>query len=273
MDIFNFNFLIDVRNLALELCIVGGVFFIVEKLRPAEKNVNFFNEDFSQELGLAVLNALIVIPVYLIFIAALINWIIGPLIPYQMFNEHILMLPILVQVILGAFIMDVSTYWRHRFTHHYMWRFHSIHHSAKHLNWLTSLRLHPIDILISAIFDLTVLHILGFSGAGMAFAFLFLRAYNYFIHANINLQFGKPTRYILASPNFHRWHHALEKEAHDKNFCSAFSLIDIMFGTYYHPEAALPAGYGIGDDQKDYPKTLWGQLIYPFKKPTKPLQK
>lgn len=257
-------------QLAIELMIVGLVFFFVEKIRPAEKNVRFFKDDFKEELSFAFINVIITVPIFAALIYFILKYVVEPLIPYQMFAPQIEQLPILAQVILGAFILDLSTYWRHRFTHHYMWRFHSIHHSAEHLNWLTSMRLHPIDILIAVTFDLTILHFLGFSGAGMAFAVILLKGFNYFTHANIDLQFSRPMRYIFASPNFHRWHHANDISAYNKNFCSMFSCIDLMFGTYHHPEKVLPESYGLGGkDQENYQKNFLAQLAYPFKKPKK----
>ena len=266
--IFEEGYLTDVIVLLGELVILGLIFYAIEKIKPAQKDIPFFKDDFWQEASLGLINLLIALPIYVIIIGAFIKLVIAPIIPHQMFNESIGALPLVVQAFLGAFIIDFSTYWRHRFTHSYFWRIHSIHHSALHISWLTSLRLHPLDFLIATLFDLTILYIFGFDSAGMVFAALMTRGFNYFTHANIYLQFGKPMRYIFASPNYHRWHHAEEKEAHNKNFCAMFSLLDVMFGTYYHPEG-VPKGYGIGKDQKDYPKTLVGQLTYPFRKKPK----
>jgi len=270
MDGFHIDILTGGKELFIELLIVGALFFLIEKLRPAEKQIKFIKDDSRQELGFAVLNALIATPIFALLIFGVFEFLVEPLVPYQMFDEQIQTLPILLQVIMGAFILDFSTYWRHRFTHKYVWNVHSVHHAAEHLNWLTSMRLHPADVLIAVIFDLTVLYFIGFTGAGMTFAIVILKAYNYFTHANLNLQFDKPMRYIFASPNFHRWHHADEVSAYDKNFCSMFSLIDLMFGTYHHPENQLPKAYGIGKEaQKGYPKSFLGQLAYPFRKSKK----
>ncbi len=252
-------------SFSTEIIVIGLVFFAIERLRPAEKDTPFFKSDFRQELGFALINALIFLPIFTIFVALALNYIAEPLIPYQMFAGEIEALPIVLQMLLGAFILDFSTYWRHRFTHRYLWPVHSIHHSALSINWLTGMRLHPIEILVALFFDLFLLHVLGFGGAGMLFAMVFLRGYNHFTHANINLEYKAPLKYILASPKYHRWHHADEFAAHGKNYCSTFSCIDLAFGTFYHPEG-LPKGYGIGDDQAHYPQALHGQLLYPFKK-------
>lgn len=262
------NFIESAKNLIIELAIIGLVFFGIEKIRPAERSTPFFKSDFKRELGLALLNGGFFMPLFSLGLALVFLQYVTPIIPYQMFSSTLSGLPIVAQMLLGAFIADFSTYWRHRFTHYYMWSYHSVHHSVQQITWLTALRLHPVDILVAMTFDMVVLYILGFSGPGAAFAALFIRFYNYFTHANINLQFGKPWRYIFASPNFHRWHHATDESAYNKNFCSTFSLLDLMFGTFHHPENVLPENYGLSPPQmKEYPSvSLPAQLIYPFQR-------
>lgn len=267
MNNANINIWAGALELLCELLIVGAIFFFIEKLRPAEKQITFIKDDTRQELFLTLINVIIFIPVFTVLITFIFKLIVFPLIPYQLFQNSLTKLPIIVQFFFAAFILDISVYWRHRLTHNYLWRFHAIHHSALHINWLTAMRFHPIDIFVTVLFNTSILYFIGFSSAGVTFAIVILKAYNYFTHANLNLQFDKPMRYIFASPNFHRWHHADEVSAYDKNFCSMFSLIDLMFGTYHHPENQLPKAYGIGKDaQKDYPKSFLGQLAYPFRK-------
>ncbi|MFK7839727.1 MAG: sterol desaturase family protein [Bdellovibrionales bacterium] len=256
------------KILSVELVIFGLIFFLIEKIRPAEKNVNFFKSDFKEELGLALLNASIFQPIFNIIVAGGIIALISSYIPYQIFDQQLQTAPVIVQVIAICFIIDFSTYWRHRVTHTFkiLWPFHSIHHAAQHLNWLTSMRLHPVDLLIATLFDVIILHVFGFSTPTIAIGFIIFAFYNHFTHANIDLKFEKPVRYIFASPNFHRWHHATAYSAYNKNFCAMFSFLDLIFGTYYHPED-LPEGYGLEPhNQKNYPKSLIGWLKYPFRK-------
>jgi len=80
-----------------------------------------------------------------------------------------------------------------------------------------------------------------------------------FVHANLNWTLG-PFKYVLATPVFHRWHHAME--VRDVNFASTFSLWDWMFGTYHMPEGVLPQSYGIDDTAM--PEGLMPQLVYPL---------
>jgi len=44
-------------------------------------------------------------------------------------------------------------------------------------------------------------------------------------------------KYIIASPQYHRWHHAEKEEAWDKNFASIFPFLDVLWGTYYYPHS------------------------------------
>lgn len=261
----NFDFVNHAWQFAAELFVIGLIFFAIEKIRPAEKTP-FFKHDFKKELGLAFLNACILSPILVIGFSFFFMAIAPTLLPHQIFDQYIVTFPLLAQVLIAAFIIDFSTYWRHRFMHRALWRYHAFHHSADHLNWLTSLRLHPVDALAAIIFDTTLLYILGFSGQGIILGTLFVQIYNYFTHANLNLEYDKPLCYVLASPNYHRWHHATDKKSYDKNFCAVFSLLDVIFGTYHHPSGELPSGYGLEpNDQKNVPKGLFAHLLQPIR--------
>lgn len=251
----------------IEILAFGLVFYFLERINPAERDTRFFKSDMSNEVFLALLNLVVFIPIFVFLAALLVETTLKPLIGYQLFAPQIEALPLAVQILLGAMLLDFSTYWKHRFTHHYMWSYHSIHHSAKQLTWISALRLHPIDILAGTLLSTFLLYIFGFSGVGFLGALIIAKVMNYFTHVNLDLKFSKPLRYILCSPAFHRWHHASVKEAYDKNFCSIFPFYDLMFGTYYHPEE-LPPNYGLSAvEQKNFPEfNTLGWLTYPFKR-------
>jgi sterol desaturase/sphingolipid hydroxylase (fatty acid hydroxylase superfamily) len=254
-------------NASIIIGLCGIVFMLAERLRP-HKNTSVFGKDFTKELWLALLNGSFFAPFFTILFTFVTLHVVNIGLPHQLFAEKILMWPLLLQILIGAFIMDFSTYWRHRLMHNRnLWPFHSMHHSAEELTWLTALRLHPLEILISKIFDVTLLHVLGFSEADIVGAVIFMMIYNFFTHANINLEFRAPLKYIFASPNFHRWHHANHKEAYDKNFCATFSLLDVMFGTYYFPQGTVPDIYGLSPaEQREVPHSLRSHLLLPFQK-------
>ncbi len=253
-------------SLFMDLVFLAIVFTLLELVRPIQKDITF-DQEKRTELAIFILTKLLVQPFFITLhvygsALALKTWL-----PYQAFDDEIRSLPLFLQIVFGLLILDAATYIRHRFMHEYLWKVHAIHHSAVHINWLTSLRLHPIEIGIAIFFDMTVLYLLGFSGDGMVYAATAMALMNVIAHANINLEWPGFLRYCFGSPNFHRWHHAKqEKKAYDKNYCVVFPFIDIALGTFYYPEKKLPKSYGIYQRKGELPldSSFVHQMTYPF---------
>jgi sterol desaturase/sphingolipid hydroxylase (fatty acid hydroxylase superfamily) len=172
-------------------------------------------------------------------------------------------LPLWSQVLLILVISDVIQYWLHRAFHlGPLWPFHAIHHSSRMLDWITTFRIHPVNHLLYSTSVGTAVMLLGFSPVAFAVLAPLNMVHAALVHANLDWDFG-PFRYVLASPVFHRWHHADENpEAHDKNFAPTFPILDVIFGTFYMPKGVRPQGFGVeGVPSDDYV----AQLVYPFK--------
>ena len=60
-------------------------------------------------------------------------------------------LPYIIELIFALFITDLFQYWAHRIfhMHHYLWRFHSVHHSTENMDWLAGSRTHFVDIFFT----------------------------------------------------------------------------------------------------------------------------
>jgi sterol desaturase/sphingolipid hydroxylase (fatty acid hydroxylase superfamily) len=173
-------------------------------------------------------------------------------------------LPTWVQIPLILVLADLLAYWSHRSFHgRWLWRFHAIHHSSRSVDWLSSVRLHPVNDAVSRIVQVLPLYWMGFNGAVLAAFVPFLTLYALLLHANVSWSFG-PLRYVLASPCFHRWHHTSEEEGLDKNFSGLFPFIDLAFGTFHMPVGRQPQRFGVLND--DVPEGLIGQLAYPFRR-------
>ncbi len=251
----------------LKIGALGLIFYKLESLRPAEPDRRFFNPSFKVELILTYLNDNVLGPVFYIIAIWLTSGFLSAIAPYQAFNEQIQSWPIAFQVIFGALVVDFAVYWRHRLTHMYAWSFHAVHHSATGLSWLTKGRMHPGDILMAVTANAIVLHFAGFDGTGILLTALFIEIIDYWAHSNMNFEFKGIARYLLVSPNYHRWHHAADKAAYDKNFVVAFPFIDILFGTYYFPKGELPKAYGIGaSDQKMIREEFLPLMLFPFRR-------
>ena len=172
-------------------------------------------------------------------------------------------LPAWVQIPLILLLADLLAYWSHRLFHgRWLWPFHAVHHSSRSVDWLSSVRLHPVNDAVSRIVQVLPLYWMGFNGAVLAAFVPFLTLYALLLHANVSWTYG-PLRYVVASPAFHRWHHTSEEEGLDKNFSGLFPFIDLAFGTFYVPAGRQPQRFGVRHD--DVPDGLLGQLAYPFR--------
>ena len=169
-------------------------------------------------------------------------------------------IPLWLQALTFLAASDFLLYWFHRLYHGAaLWKYHAVHHSSEELDWISAARFHPVNILFGTVLVDVALLLAGISPNVMLWLGPFTTAHSAFVHANLKWTLG-PFKYVLASPVFHRWHHASAVQG--KNFASTFSLWDWMFGTFHMPQGALPDNYGI--DDKAMPEGLMPQLIYPL---------
>jgi sterol desaturase/sphingolipid hydroxylase (fatty acid hydroxylase superfamily) len=174
-------------------------------------------------------------------------------------------LPFLVALVLTFVVTDLFQYWAHRIFHNhvYLWRFHSVHHSTQHMDWLAGSRTHFVDIFFTRAMAFVPLYVLGFSPAVFNIYIVFIAVHAVFIHSNTRINFGF-LKYIFATPQYHHWHHCEDPKYYGKNFATVFPFIDMIFGTYYLPGNVWPEGTGVHESQ--FPKGFIKQTIYPFTK-------
>jgi sterol desaturase/sphingolipid hydroxylase (fatty acid hydroxylase superfamily) len=175
-------------------------------------------------------------------------------------------LPVGVAIPLAVVIALVGNYWGHRLTHQvpFLWRFHSVHHSVELMDWVAAGRLHPLDSAFTQAFTVLPLVLLGYEAGVFAGVTVFVTLLAIFQHANVRLRFPV-LRWLINTPEWHHWHHAIDDEARDKNF--GLPAIDKMFGTAYMPRSKRPVGFGIHDPvpQVGYLR----HLAHPFTKPAR----
>jgi sterol desaturase/sphingolipid hydroxylase (fatty acid hydroxylase superfamily) len=172
--------------------------------------------------------------------------------------------PVWLQALEVVLIGDLVGYWVHRLFHGgALWRIHAVHHSSERLDWLSSVRLHPLNDVGSRLAQAVPLFALGFDGTVLAAYVPFLSLYAILLHANVSWDFG-PLRCVLASPRFHQWHHTSEAEGLDTNFAGFFPFWDALFGTLYLPRDREPQAFGLANET--VPDGVIGQLAYPFRR-------
>ena len=165
-----------------------------------------------------------------------------------------------VELVLTA---DFCAYWFHRVLHRntYLWQLHRIHHTSERMDWLANVRLHPIDKMLGDCVQFTPIFCLGFSTTAVLSYTIFLGFQGFLNHSNIKLDFGR-LRWIIASPQFHHWHHCNDPNLENRNFSAHLVVFDMLFGTFYlPPDSSTPVAYGIPDPS---PRSLLRQTIAPF---------
>jgi sterol desaturase/sphingolipid hydroxylase (fatty acid hydroxylase superfamily) len=139
-----------------------------------------------------------------------------------------------------------------------------VHHSIETMDWVAAGRLHPFDQAFTQAFTVVPLVILGYGGGTFAGVAVFVTLLAIFQHANVRLRFPG-LRWVINTPEWHHWHHAIDPEAKDKNF--GLPIVDRIFGTAYLPRGKRPRGFGIPDPvpQVGYLR----HLAYPFTAPAR----
>lgn len=241
----------------LSLLFLALVFIPMEKVFPAKAQQKVIRPAWWMDLcfflgqyllwGSVVLWALSHFSIYL-----------ETLVP-QGFRESVRQQAWWLQAIEVVVFSDFLIYWGHRLQHKvgFLWRFHKVHHSAEHLDWLAAHREHPLDSIYTIGLINLPAFILGFPLETLAGFIAFRGIWAIYIHSNVRLPLG-PLRMLIGAPELHHWHHDKDRDA--GNYANISPLMDIIFGTYTCPDHE-PKAFGIHEVT---PKNYVGQLIEPM---------
>lgn len=172
--------------------------------------------------------------------------------------------PFWLQVAEIILLVDFFSYWTHRAFHVVpaLWRFHAVHHSPEHMDWLAGSRSHLVDTLANRAAGYLPIFLLGFAPGPFLVYVSWISFQAVFIHANVRWTFPG-LRWVLATPEFHHWHHAKDAEGIDKNFAVLCPLWDRLFGTAHLP-GHWPKELGVVGET--LPQTYLGQQAWPFRR-------
>jgi lathosterol oxidase len=168
------------------------------------------------------------------------------------------------QLLLAMFAADLFQSTAHLLFHKipFLWRFHSVHHSTKNIDWLAGSRTHFVDLIVVRALTFMPIYLLGLDTSVFTTYLVIAAMQAVLAHANTRINFGF-LRYVFVTPQYHHWHHSAEEKAYDKNYAIHFPLIDMLFGTYFKSgKNEWPKETGLGEVQ--FPKGFIRQFIYPF---------
>lgn len=245
---------------------------ILERLWPAATSQSRFSlgllVDFVWFCFSPVLLVLVILP-----FEDVLRWVYGSF-GFGRFS-FVASLPLFAQIVVVTVLSDFLLYVAHVIRHKSstVWEFHKIHHAQEELNYFSTVRLHPIDEVVTVAVRFLPFAMLETNMAVPAFAvwLTISRVYTMFTHSNIRTNLG-PLKYLLVTPQSHRIHHSDRPEHQDKNFGNMFVIWDLMFGTQCLDFDVYP---GTGVEDKSVPRpagprlrdvlTAYGKmLLYPF---------
>lgn len=246
-----------ILDAGLSFLLLYLIFRPLEKAFPAKPSQRFFRPEWWTDFCF-------MIGQYLFFNGAVL-WLLGCTDHWvraatpQVVRERVHALNVWIQLPLIILLGDFLIYWGHRLQHRvgFLWRFHSIHHSAEHLDWLAAHREHPLDSIYTEFLVNLPIFALGFPVRSLAYFAAFRGLWAIFIHCNVRLSIG-PLRMLIGAPELHHGHHDRDKDA--GNYGNVSPLMDLLFGTYRCPDHE-PASFGV---REWMPKTYLGQLLHPF---------
>jgi sterol desaturase/sphingolipid hydroxylase (fatty acid hydroxylase superfamily) len=241
----------------LSLLLLVLIFFPMEKVFPAKKGQKFFRPSWWVDLCF-FLGQYLLWGALVLWALSYFSFWLDDIVP-QTFRKKVAAQPWWLQAIEVIVLSDFIIYWGHRLQHSagFLWRFHKVHHSAEHLDWLAAHREHPLDTIYTVGLINLPAFILGFPLETLAGFIAFRGVWAIYIHSNVRLPIG-PLRMLIGAPELHHWHHDLDRKA--GNYANISPLMDIIFGTYTCPKKE-PDAFGI---QESFPKNYIGQMLHPL---------
>jgi len=144
-----------------------------------------------------------------------------------------------------------------------LWALHSLHHSDTQFNVTTNLRHHWLEPFLRTAVVFPLLGLLIAPPPAAVTFYVTLTAWNFAIHFNYRLDFGRWT-VLLNCPAYHRLHHSALPEHRDCNFATLLPVFDWVFGTYRRPLPAEVPPTGI--DGAARPLTVIEAVTWPLRR-------
>ena len=243
----------------LDLFLMALIYVPIERLWPQYPGQGTFRDQWTLDVGyflsthlpIQILSFMVLLPA-----TQATKYLAIPSVAHTISE-----LPWLLQFFLAVVVADVAEWTIHWALHKvpFLWRFHSIHHSSKALDWIAGSRSHFVDDTLVRGFILVPM-MLGFSQTIILAYLVFVTLHATWTHCNFAPN-AKWLEKFVVMPRYHHWHHSSQKAAIDKNFAIHFPWIDRLFGTYYCPEE-WPTTYGLKGEQ--IPDGFVRQTYEPF---------
>jgi sterol desaturase/sphingolipid hydroxylase (fatty acid hydroxylase superfamily) len=178
------------------------------------------------------------------------------------YHVHLPWIAIFTLTLLG---LSFAAYWVHRWMHvsQLLWRVHRVHHADTSVDVSTSLRNHPLELLVMIPASALVIFILGSPVSVVVAVQSLLVAAAIWEHADVILpkRLDRALAFLLVTPRLHRLHHSPDRGNHDSNYGNSLTLWDRLFGTLNDRQERLEVGL---TRQRAAPNRLLEQIFSPL---------
>ena len=168
---------------------------------------------------------------------------------------------------LALVLLDGWMYVWHRANHviPFLWRFHRMHHSDRHMDVTTATRFHLGEHIGSSVLRLGLIPLLGFEVWDLVVYDTLVVAMTQFHHADISLgRWDRWLRLVIVTPHMHKVHHSDRREETDSNYSIVLSLWDRLARSFRMREDLGSIVFGLKEFTDPNQQTLIGMLKTPF---------
>ena len=161
-------------SVLVTLIILSAIFFVIERIAGRGRNriQPVFRKGWCTDvvywfatilLTKPLVRLMLILPLSLLILAEVTSLDIVKMGTYSGYGP-LSRQPIWLQAIQIYLLVDFTSYWTHRLFHRgKWWPFHAVHHSSENLDWLGSLRVHPVNDLVNKLAQVTPVLLLSYN--------------------------------------------------------------------------------------------------------------
>ncbi len=252
-------------------CFAGTllVMGLLEWLAPRKQRVAPRSARWLSHLGLVAINTLAARLLIPLSAVAAATW--AQTSQWGLLNH--VQWPVWAEFTLALVLLDLAIYGQHVLSHHVplLWQLHKVHHADLDLDVTSGVRFHTLEILLSAVFKLGLVVVLGPSGVAVMVFEIILNAASLWSHSNVRLplEVDRWLRLVLVTPDMHRVHHSVLVHETNSNYGFQLPWWDFLFRTYTAQPEAGHEGMVIGlanPREETEVVRLTGLLAMPFRR-------
>ncbi len=169
--------------------------------------------------------------------------------------------------VLALVLLDGWMYVWHRANHTipFLWRFHQMHHSDRHMDVTTATRFHLGEHVGSSLLRLGLIPVFGFEVWNLVVYDTLVIAITQFHHADISLgRWDRWLRWLIVTPDMHKVHHSDWRQETDSNYSTVLSVWDRLARSFRMRDDPKSIVFGLTEFTAPGWQNFGGMLKTPF---------